>query len=56
MALAIELEEAAAMDTGATQDGGDMAGMGEKLLAGAGMRQHAQWRRHIDECVYGSLL
>ena len=39
------------------QGWGDTAVMGEKLLAGAGGRRHAQRRwRHIDECVYGSLL
>ena len=37
--------------------GGDTAVMGEKLLAGAGGRRHAQRRRrHIDECAYGSLV
>jgi len=30
--------------------------MGDKWLAGVGGRRHAQWRRHIDECAYGSLL
>jgi len=39
------------------RDGGDMAVMGEKLLAEAGGHRHVQqWRRHIDECAYGSLV
>ena len=36
-------------------DGGDTAVMGEKLLAGAGGRQHAQRRRrHIDGARVGA--